>query len=163
MSPPLGRIAGLPGDYPVSSRHIHGARTQLLAVEALRRAAGSWAPPRLPLGARTELDSRHGPASRAALEGQRREGLMLHRRKFAVRPLVLYAALVLVAVGMAVGGSSAAAATPTYRLLVSGSPSRTSPVVLDGTTQSGNIYVFTDSASTTQQVQFLIDGVSQRV
>jgi hypothetical protein len=50
-----------------------------------------------------------------------------------------------------------------YRLLVSGSSSRANAVALDGTTQSGNAYVFTDTDSAVQQVEFLVDGVSKRV
>lgn len=46
---------------------------------------------------------------------------------------------------------------PTYSLLVSGSPDRSSPVKLAGTTQSGDIYVFTSPDTNVTQVDFFVD------
>src|SRR4051794_20440601 len=73
----------------------------------------------------------------------------------------LPAVLLLSAAVLATGASTASAAT--YRLMVSKSSARSSPVSLDGTTQSGNVYVFATTDSPVSSVEFFVDGVSKRV
>ena len=64
------------------------------------------------------------------------------------------AALVLLVLGPAAGGTSSAA----YELMVSTSPDRSSPASLDGAEVAGNVYVFThDTSSGVKQVRFWLD------
>ena len=68
----------------------------------------------------------------------------------------------LASVAVLVAGASTASAA-THDLRVSKSSSRSNSVALDQTTQSGSVYIFTDKRRSVKQIEYRIDGVSQRV
>ena len=82
----------------------------------------------------------------------------LARHRLGGRRRVAGFLILAAACALAAGGTRASAAT--QGILVSSSPARTLPALLDGTTVSGNAYVFVAGYSQARQVTFRLDSRS---